>query len=64
MREGRGQALRQMSASETMLDIDALLAHGLPASLTHARLRTGRKTRDDAIAAQLVQLGYAEARPG
>ena len=57
-------ALRQMSASETMLDIDALLAHGLPASLTHARLRTGKKTRDDAIAAQLVQLGYEEARPG
>ncbi|WP_454774177.1 hypothetical protein [Janthinobacterium tructae] len=57
-------ALRQLSASETMLDIDALLAHGLPASLTHARLRTGRKTRDDAIAAQLVQLGYEEARPG
>ncbi|MDO8041011.1 hypothetical protein [Janthinobacterium sp. SUN137] len=57
-------ALRQLSASETMLDIDALLAHGLPASLTHARLRTGRKTRDDAIAAQLVQLGYEPARPG
>ena len=56
-------ALRQLSASETMLDIDALLAHGLPASLTHARLRTGRKTRDDAIAAQLVQLGYEQARP-
>ena len=56
-------ALRQMSASETMLDIDALLAHGLPASLTHARLRTGKKTRDDAIAAQLVQLGYEQARP-
>ncbi|MDN2715140.1 hypothetical protein [Janthinobacterium sp. SUN120] len=56
-------ALRQLSASETMLDIDALLAHGLPPSLTHARLRTGRKTRDDAIAAQLVQLGYEPARP-
>lgn len=56
-------ALRQLSASETMLDIDALLAQGLPASLTHARLRTGRKTRDDAIAAQLVQLGYEQARP-
>ncbi|HEU4818196.1 hypothetical protein [Janthinobacterium sp.] len=56
-------ALRQLSASETMLDIDALLAHGLPASLTHARLRTGRKTRDDAIAAQLAQLGYEQARP-
>ena len=57
-------ALRQLSASETMLDIDALLAQDLPASLTHARLRTGRKTRDDAIAAQLVQLGYEQARPG
>nr|WP_314607837.1 hypothetical protein [uncultured Janthinobacterium sp.] len=56
-------ALRQLSASETMLDIDALLAHGLPASLTHARLRTGTKTRDDAIAAQLAQLGYEQARP-
>lgn len=56
-------ALRQLSASETMLDIDALLAHGLPASLTHARLRTGRKTRDDTIAAQLAQLGYGQARP-
>lgn len=54
-------ALRQLSASETMLDIDALLAHGLPASLTHARLRTGRKTRDDAIAARLAELGYTSA---
>ena len=54
--------LRQLSASETMLDTDALLAHGLPASLTHVRLRTGRKTRDDAIAAQLAQLGYDDAR--
>ena len=56
-------ALRQLSASETMLDIDALLAHGLPASLTHAQLRTGKKTRDDAIATQLAQLGYEQARP-
>ena len=56
-------ALRQLSASETMLDIDALLAHGLPASLTHARLRTGKKTRDDAIAAQLAQLGYEQPGP-
>ena len=56
-------ALRQLSASETMLDIDALLAHGLPASLTHARLRTGKKTRDDAIAAQLAQLGYEQPSP-
>jgi Leucine-rich repeat (LRR) protein len=55
-------ALRQLSASETMLDVDALLAHGLPASLTHVRLRTGKKTRDDAIAAQLAQLGYDSAR--
>jgi hypothetical protein len=55
-------ALRQLSASETMLDIDALLAHGLPASLTHARLRTGRKTRDDAIAARLAELGYDTQR--
>lgn len=54
-------ALRQLSASGTMLDIDALLAHGLPASLTHARLRTGRKTRDDAIAARLAELGYTSA---
>ncbi|MBR7632083.1 hypothetical protein [Janthinobacterium lividum] len=54
-------ALRQLSASETMLDVDALL-QDLPASLTHVRLRTGRKTRDDAIAAQLAQLGYDSAR--
>ena len=44
-----------------MLDIDALLAHGLPASLTHARLRTGKNTRDDAIAAQLAERGYSNA---
>ncbi|MDO8032187.1 hypothetical protein O3297_02050 [Janthinobacterium sp. SUN128] len=55
-------ALRQLSASETMLDVDALLAHGLPASLTHVHLRTGKKTRDDDIAAQLAQLGYDSAR--
>ncbi|OEZ51605.1 hypothetical protein JAB1_07040 [Janthinobacterium sp. MP5059B] len=54
-------ALRQLSASETMLDVDALL-QDMPASLTHVRLRTGKKTRDDAIAAQLAQLGYDSAR--
>lgn len=54
-------ALRQLSASETMLDVDALL-QDMPASLTHVRLRTGKKTRDDDIAAQLAQLGYDSAR--
>ncbi|WP_298404520.1 hypothetical protein [Janthinobacterium sp.] len=57
-------ALGNLAVYLTQLDIDALLAGGLPASLTHARLRTGKKTRDDAIAVQLVQLGYAQARPG
>ncbi|KHA80654.1 hypothetical protein NC77_00740 [Janthinobacterium lividum] len=54
-------ALRQLSASETMLDVDALL-QDMPASLTHVRLRTGKKTRDDAIAAQLAERGYSNAR--
>lgn len=54
-------ALRQLSASETLLDVDALL-QDLPASLTHVRLRTGKKTRDDAIAAQLAERGYSNAR--
>ncbi|APA69285.1 hypothetical protein [Janthinobacterium sp. 1_2014MBL_MicDiv] len=54
-------ALRQLSASETLLDVDALL-QDLPASLTHVRLRTGKKTRDDAIATQLAERGYSNAR--
>ena len=54
-------ALRQLSASATLLDVDALLQE-LPASLTHVRLRTGKKTRDDAIAAQLAERGYSDAR--
>ena len=53
-------ALRQLSASATLLDVDALL-QDLPASLTHVRLRMGKKTRDDAIAAQLAERGYSNA---
>ena len=54
-------ALRQLSVSETLLDVDTLLLDP-PASLTHMRLRTGKRTRDDAIAAQLAERGYSNAR--
>ena len=59
---GTLRTLRQLIVSETGLDIDALLAQGLPASLTNLRFRTGKIKRDDAIAAQLAQAGYASER--
>jgi hypothetical protein len=46
----------------TQLDIDALLAGGLPATLKNLTLSTGKRKRDDTIDAQLSALGYAEAR--
>lgn len=55
-------ALRQLIVSETRLDLDALLAQGLPASLTNMRFRTGKIKRDDEIAAQLAQAGYSKER--
>ncbi|MBB5367397.1 MULTISPECIES: hypothetical protein [unclassified Janthinobacterium] len=53
-------ALRQLSVSETMLDIEAMLEHGLPASLSHLHFRTGKAKLDEAIAAQLAQRGYSK----
>ncbi|OBV40986.1 hypothetical protein [Janthinobacterium psychrotolerans] len=51
-------ALRQLSVSETGLDIEALLAQGLPAALTEVRLRTGKVKRDAEIAALLALAGH------
>lgn len=45
--------LRQLIVSETRLDIDALLAQGMPPSLTDVRFRTGKVKRDEEIAALL-----------
>src|SRR5450830_138179 len=53
-------ALRLLSVSETMLDIEAMLEHGLPASLSHLHFRTGKAKLDEAIAAQLAQRGYSK----
>lgn len=55
-------ALRQLMVSETRLDIDALLAQGMPASLSNIRFRTGKVKRDDEIAALLASLNYSEER--
>lgn len=52
-------ALNELSVSETRLDIDTLLAHGLPPSLQRMRFRTGKVKRDEQIAAQLAQRGYS-----
>ena len=54
-------ALRNLAVYLTQLDIDALLAGGLPATLKNLTLATGKRKRDDAIEAQLAALGYAEA---
>jgi hypothetical protein len=43
----RLDALRLLSVSETMLDIEAMLEHGLPASLSHLQLRTGKAKQND-----------------
>lgn len=53
-------ALCQLSVSETMLDIETMLEHGLPASLSHLHFRTGKAKLDEAIAAQLAQRGYSK----
>ena len=45
--------LRQLIVSETRLDIDALLAQGMPPSLSNMRFRTGKVKRDEEIAALL-----------
>lgn len=55
-------ALRQLSVSETGLDIDALLAQGLPASLRNVRFRTGKVKRDEEIVALLASLNYSKER--
>ena len=51
------EALGQLIVSETGLDIDALLAQGLPAALSNMRFRTGKVKRDDEIAAMLALTG-------
>lgn len=49
--------LRELAVSETRLDIDAVLAQGLPAALADVRFRTGKVNRDDEIAAMLALTG-------
>lgn len=55
-------ALDNLGVQLTQLDIDALLADGLPATLTHLTLATGKRKRDEEIRARIEQLGYARAR--
>ena len=55
-------ALNHLAVYLTQLDIDALLAGGLPAALKHLTLATGKRKRDEEIEAQLAALGYAKAR--
>ena len=55
-------ALRQLSVSETRLDIEALLAQGLPAAVSDVRFRTGKVKRDKEIAELLAQAGLRAAR--
>ncbi|MCC7703687.1 hypothetical protein IGS59_15670 [Janthinobacterium sp. GW460P] len=54
--------LNNLAVYLTQLDIDALLAGGLPAALKHLTLATGKRKRDEEIKAQLAALGYAKAR--
>lgn len=54
--------LGKLAVYLTQLDIDALLAAGMPPALKQLSFSTGQKKRDDAIRARLEQLGYAEAR--
>lgn len=55
-------ALADLAVYLTRLDIDALLADGLPAALKHLTLATGKRKRDEEIRTQLEQLGYEKAR--
>ncbi|MGK5030505.1 hypothetical protein [Janthinobacterium sp. MDT1-19] len=55
-------ALGNLAVYLTQLDIDALLAGGLPAALKHLTLTTGKRKRDEEIKAQLAALGYVKAR--
>jgi hypothetical protein len=64
---GRFPRLRRLSVEDqivylTQLDIDALLAAGMPASLKQLSFSTGKKKRDDAIRSQLTAPGYEKAR--
>ena len=54
--------LNNLAVYLTQLDIDALLAGGLPAALKHLTLATGKRKRDEEIKAQLAARGYAKAR--
>lgn len=55
-------ALGSLAVYLTQLDIDALLADGLPATLNELTLATGKRKRDEEIRTRLEQLGYAQAR--
>lgn len=55
-------ALGNLAVYLTQLDVDALLAGGLPATLHHLTLATGKRKRDEAVQAHLAALGYARAR--
>ena len=55
-------ALRELAVYLTRLDVDALLADGLPPALRNLTLATGKRKRDAEIKAQLAALGYASAR--
>lgn len=56
---GQLSALTELSVSETRLDIDTLLAQGMPPHLQRMRFRTGKVKRDQQITAQLAQCGYS-----
>ena len=55
-------ALHNLAVHLTQLDIDALLAAGLPATLRQLTLATGKRKRDAQIETRLSALGYAKAR--
>lgn len=55
-------ALGNLAVYQTQLDIDALLAGGMPPALRQWSFATGKKKRDDEIRARLAQLGYEKAR--
>ena len=55
-------ALRKLAVYLTQLDIDALLAAGLPATLHNLTLATGKRKRDEEIHARLSAMGYDKAR--
>lgn len=55
-------ALGNLAVYLTQIDIDALLAGGLPATLKHLTLATGKRKRDEEIRSRLEEQGYEKAR--